>query len=41
MCPAGTVVASLSLTQELAGSSSFTVITNIFVPEVSKFGETI
>ena len=33
MCLAGTVVASWSLTQEVAGSSPFTVLTNIFVTE--------
>ena len=37
-CLAGTVVASLSLTQEVAGLSSFTVMTNIFV---TKFSESI
>ena len=30
MCLAGAVVASWSLTQEVAGSSPFTVMTNIF-----------
>ena len=35
MCVTGTVVASLSLTQEVAGSSPFTVMTNIFVDEFS------
>ena len=30
MCLAGTVVAFWSLTQELAGSNPFTVMTNIF-----------
>ena len=40
MCLAGTVVASRSLTQEVAGSSLFTVMTNIFVTEFSKFNET-
>ena len=40
MCLAGTVVASWSLTQEVAGSSLFTVMTNIFVTEFSKFNET-
>ena len=33
---AGTVVASWSLTQGVAGSSSFTVMTNIFVTEFSE-----
>ena len=41
MCPAGTVVASLSLMQEIAGLSPFTVMTNIFVNEFSKFNEKI
>ena len=36
---AGTVVASWPLTQEVAGSSPFTVM-NIFVTEFSKFSET-
>ena len=30
MCPAGAVVPSWSLTQEVAGSIPFTVMTNIF-----------
>ena len=37
ICLAGAVVSSWSLTQEVAGSSSFTVMTNIFV---AKLGET-
>ena len=36
MCLAGAVVASLSLTQEVIGSSHFTVITNILVTEFSE-----
>ena len=36
MCLAGAVVASWSLTQEVAGSSPFTVMTNIFVTEFSE-----
>ena len=36
MCLAGAVAASLSITQEVAGSSSFTVMTNIFVTEFSE-----
>ena len=36
ICLAGTVVASLSLTQEVAGSSPFTVRKNIFVTEFSE-----
>ena len=37
----GAVVASWSLTQEMAGFSPFTVMTNIFVTEFSKFSENI
>ena len=40
MCLAGTVVASWSLTQEVAGLSPFNVTTNIFVTEFSEFKET-
>ena len=36
MCLAGTVVASWSLMQEMAGSSPFTVMTNIFFSEFSE-----
>ena len=36
MCLDGAVVAAWSLTQELAGSSPFTVMTNIFVTEFSE-----
>ena len=36
MCLAGTVVASWSLTQELAGLNTFTVMINIFVTEFSE-----
>ena len=32
---AGTVVASWSLTQDMAGSNPFTVMTNIFVTEIA------
>ena len=39
MCLAGAVVASLSLTQEVAGSSAFTVMTNILVTEFSEISE--
>ena len=35
-CLAGTVVASWSLTQEVAGLSPFTVMANIFVTEFSE-----
>ena len=33
VCLAGVMVASLSLTQEMAGLNPFTVMTNIFVTE--------
>ena len=36
MCLSGTVVAFWSLTQEMAGSSPFKVMTNIFVTEFSE-----
>ena len=36
MCLASTVVASSSFMQEAAGSSRFTVMTNIFVTEFSE-----
>ena len=36
MCLAGAVVASRPLTQEVAGSSSFIVMRNIFVTEFSQ-----
>ena len=36
MCLASAVAASWSLTQEVAGSSPFTVMTNIFVTEFSE-----
>ena len=35
MCFAGTAVAFWSLTQEVAGSNPFTVMTNIFVTEIA------
>ena len=38
MCLAGTVVASCSLTQEVAGSNSFIVMTDVFVTEFAEFG---
>ena len=41
VCLAGAVVASWALTQEMAGSSPFPVITNIFVTEFSEFSETM
>ena len=37
MCLAGTVVASWSLTQEVAGLGPFTVMANIFVTEFAEF----
>ena len=39
MCLVGTVVASWSLTQGVAGPSPFTVMTNIFVTRFSEFSE--
>ena len=41
MCLIGTVVASLSLMQGMAGLNPFSVMRNIFVTEFSEFGETI
>ena len=41
MCLAGTVVASWSLTQVVAGSNPFTVLTNGFVAEFAEFSENI
>ena len=41
MCLAGTVVASWSQTQEVAGSNLFSVLTNILVAEFSEFNENI
>ena len=38
MCLAGSVVASWSITQEVAGLSHFTVMTNIFVTEFALTG---
>ena len=40
MCLAGAVVASWPVAQEVAGLSPFTVMTNIFVTELSEFSET-
>ena len=40
-CLAGIVAASWSLTQEVAGLSPFTVMTNIFVTEFSEFSENV
>ena len=40
MCLSGTVVVPWSFTQEVAGSSHFTVMTNIFVTEFSEFSKT-
>ena len=36
VCLAGAMVASWTLTQEVAGSSTFTVMTNIFVTEFTE-----
>ena len=41
MCLAGAVVASWSLTQEMAGLNPFIVMTNIFVIEFNEFRENI
>ena len=41
MCLAGNVVVSWPLTQEVAGLSPFTVMTNIFVIEFAGFSENI
>ena len=41
MCLAGGVVVSWYLTQEVAGSIPFTVITNIFVIEFAEFSENV
>ena len=41
MCLAGSVIASWSLTQDVAGSSPFTVMTNIFVFEFTEFIENV
>ena len=41
MCLAGAVVASWSVTQEVADSSPFNVMTNIFVTKFPKFNENI
>ena len=40
ICLTGTVVASWSLTQEVAGLNPFNVMTNIFVTEFAEFNET-
>ena len=40
MCLPDTVVAYLPPTEEVGGSSSFTVMANSFVTEFSKFSET-
>ena len=41
MCLVGAVVALWSLTQEVAGSSPFTVMTNNIVTEFAEFSENI
>ena len=40
-CLAGAMVSSWSVTQEVAGSSPFTVMTNNFVTELNEFSENI
>ena len=40
MCLADTVVASMFLTQEVAGLNPFTAMTNIFVAEFRHLGKT-
>ena len=39
VCLSGVVVVSWSLTQEVAGSRHFTVMTNIFVTEFNELSE--
>ena len=41
ICLAGAVAASWSFTQEVTGSSPFTVMANIFVTEFAEFSENI
>ena len=41
MCLAGPVVASWSLTQDVAGLNPFTVMTNILITEFTEFNENI
>ena len=41
MCLAGTLIASWSLTQQVASLSPYTVMINIFVTEFSEFCENI
>ena len=41
VCLASTVVASWFLTQEMAGSNPFIVMTNVFVTGFSEFSENI
>ena len=41
ICLAGAVVVCWSLAQEMASSSPFTVMTNIFVAEVTEFSANI
>ena len=41
VCLVGTVVTSRSISQEVAGSSPFTVVKNIFVTEFAEFIENI
>ena len=39
MCLAGAVVTAQSLTQAVAGSNPFTIMTNILVTDFSEFNE--
>ena len=39
--PSGSTVAPLSLSQEVAGSNPFTVMTNISITEFTEFNENI
>ena len=41
MCLAGAVLASWSLTQEVVGSSPFTVMKSVFVTEFAEFSKNI
>ena len=41
MCLAGAVIASWSLTQEVADANSFTVMSNITVTKFAEFSENI
>ena len=41
MCLVGAMIAYFSLSQEVAGLSPFTVMTNLFVTQFSEFSENI